>query len=133
MRVSCAGLTVNARLAVGLCLGVLVLAPATTAAKPLVPPTTQLDSVAAAGSGSYLSFVEINAHSGPSGENATGLGELILPGDHTLIGPVTCLSVTGNTAILNILSQASFGLSTITLTDNGVNGRDSIRVSTDIQ
>jgi hypothetical protein len=56
--------------------------------------------------------VEVDAHSGPNGENPTGQVDC-----GTLFsGPVTCLSVDGNVALLNVLSSV-FGTVGVRITD----------------
>src|SRR5438045_363054 len=75
-------------------IGVLVLGPEASA------QTAGQDSVSAVGSvidqfGTPLPGLSISATSGPSGENPTGT---VTFGPFT--GPVTCLTVTGNTAII---------------------------------
>src|SRR5215210_4938665 len=62
--------------------------------------------------------VEINAQSGPSGENPTGQ---VTCG--TLFGgPVTCMSVSGNVALL-LTGSTSFGPVAVRVTDNGTSDR----------
>ena len=47
-------------------------------------------------------------------------------------GPVTCLEVTGNTAIINFQDEGFFKPNTVTLvlTDNGGNGQDTMSLYT---
>ena len=78
------------------------------------------DSVIGSGSSSVPGCngpVEINAQSGPSGENPTGqvnCGSLFS-------GPVTCLNVSGNVALLTVQSSI-FGPVAVRITDVGPTG-----------
>ena len=74
------------------------------------------------GSGTTSSFCggpfEVNAQSGPSGEDPTGqvtCGSLF-------DGPVTCLNVTGNVALLNVETSSTFGTVALRITDLGTTG-----------
>jgi hypothetical protein len=85
------------------------------------PPPTQ-DSVLLTGgtvqAGDFTLF-EINATSGPSGENPTGHTKFFQEGVHgvgNLGGPVLCLGVRGNTATMNVESELGF-LHTIQVVD----------------
>jgi hypothetical protein len=65
---------------------------------------------------------ELNATSGPSGENPTGQVRFgLLPGAEVEVGgPVTCLAVRGNTATINFQDQIGFpdfGLVTVQVVD----------------
>lgn len=110
---------------------VCLVPAAATAKQPVPPPAALHDMVTATGSGTYLTFIAFNVQSGPSGENPTGTATWGVPGDHTYIGPVTCLAVSGNTAIVNV-DAVVFGLVTVTLTDNGGDGQDSVKMSSEI-
>jgi len=65
------------------------------------------DSVTGQGGGGFgrSSFgFQIDAHSGPSGEAPTGTASLTAPlFNATFTGPVTCLAVNGNAAMLNFV------------------------------
>ena len=94
----------------------LFAVPSTSVAAPQPPRPTQ-DSVTASGVTTGCggdNQVVINAQSGPSGENPTGevrCGDLFG-------GPVTCLSVTDNVALL-LTGSAFFGPVAVRVTDNG--------------
>jgi hypothetical protein len=102
-----------------LAVGLLAL-PSASVAAPQPPRPTQ-DSVRGSGVALFCGSdgqVVINAQSGPSGENPTGemrCGELFG-------GPVTCLSVTGNVALL-ITGSRLFGPVAVRVTDNGTSDR----------
>ena len=124
-----------------LALAALASVPAAGAAKPPPPPAPQLDTATATGTpslgvdGIYAATVDIDAHSGPSGESPGG--HVVITGQAdirgvvypvVLSGPVTCLTVTGNTAVITIdgtlvIGDQTFvidyGPATITLQDNG--------------
>jgi hypothetical protein len=61
--------------------------------------------------------VTVDAHSGPSGENPTGTMQC----GSLFSGPVTCLNVTDNVALLNV-QDALFGSVGVRITDNGPSG-----------
>jgi hypothetical protein len=117
-------LGIKARLVCGLLLAVIALAPSAAIAKPAVPPAAGLDTATATGDGSQIQDVNISAQSGPTGDSPSGMGEFVVFTDGHVKGPVTCLQVTGNTAILNIQDQNGFGVVAVSLTDNGGNGQD---------
>jgi hypothetical protein len=81
------------------------------------PPDQTPNSVTGSGSSSFCGGTfQVDAQSGPRGQNATG--------DVTcgsfFAGPVTCLNVTGNVALLNV--EASFGTVALRITDVGTTG-----------
>jgi hypothetical protein len=112
----------------GLAFAAMSIAPASAGASSPAPPRPSLDTVTATGTAGEDSDIDITAQSGPSGENPTGTASFSIDfeGPVTIAGPVTCLRVTGNTAVLNFQSQLTpeLGLMTIELTDNGGGGRD---------
>jgi hypothetical protein len=101
-----------------------VLIPAVVGTVALASPaiaasqTPVGDSVTGSGvSGGCGGNVAFDAHSGPSGESPTGTVQC-----GTLFsGPVTCLAVTGNVALLNV-QDARFGTVAVRVTDNGPSG-----------
>ena len=126
--------------------GVALALPSMASAAPPPPPPPQLDTATATGSsvgsvGSVGSVfnIQVDAHSGPSGENPGGFASF-----HTIVqiqvmghtgdvdvpisGPVTCLNVTGNAAVINIdataFSSFPLGVREIELVDNGGSGSD---------
>ena len=110
--------------------------PATSAAKPPVVPALGQDTVTATGSNfgaDPLSAVNIriDASSGPSGENPSGEAafglNLALP--VSISSPVSCLNVTGNTAVMTLsgpFPSAPPGLIAVIVrvVDNGGSGQD---------
>jgi hypothetical protein len=111
--------TAMLRLAVGGLAAAAMLAalPVATAQVP-----TQ-DSVVASGfAGGIFTNIDTNVTSGPSGENPTGHAELDAAGQHLASASITCLSVSGNTAVVGGSLQANpFGFAGFveTLVDNG--------------
>jgi hypothetical protein len=96
--------------------GVALGLPSVSSAAP-PPPPPQQDSVVLTGAPAFVvtpSFLnstifELNATSGPSGENPSGLVRLdAINGGFHLGGPVTCLAVRGNSATINFQSQMDF-------------------------
>jgi hypothetical protein len=66
--------------------------------------------------------VFIDAHSDASGGNPSGTVDVFLPGDGSFFnGPLTCLVVTGNTAIIGF-EDASDGHVTAEVVDNSATG-----------
>jgi hypothetical protein len=75
------------------------------------------DSVIGTGANELFTF-DFSARSGPSGENPSGQVELVnQPGFPFFSGPVTCLSVQGNVALMNVQTSV-FGLLLLRVTDN---------------
>lgn len=75
------------------------------------------DSVTGNGTASVCGEVEVDATSGPNGENPSGFvtcGPLFS-------GPVSCLAVSGNVALLHV-QDARFGTVAVRITDNGATG-----------
>ena len=127
--------------------GALALPSASSAAPP-PPPAPKLDTATATGSvGSIGSVdstfnIQVDAHSGPSGENPGGFAsfdkfvQIQYMGhpfdvDFRASGPVTCLNVTGNAAVIKIDATAEgfgitlpLGVVEIDLVDNGGSGSD---------
>ncbi len=99
---------------------VLGLVPAATAQQP-----TQ-DSVVGSGTSNFWGGFEIDAQSGPSGENPVGFaGFQSVVG--LLAGPVSCLAVRDNVATFNV-PGTPYGLVTFEVTDNaGLGTADVIR------
>jgi hypothetical protein len=115
-----------AALAVASCaVGGFLITPASLAAQP--PPVAE-DTVAVSGDGGFFSNISIDARSGPSGENPTGTASFVIFGTIHLVGPVTCLNVLDNTAVLNF-RDSTFGLGTVSLTDNGGSGTDIMELA----
>ena len=115
-------------------LSVLASATAASAAKPSQPP--QLDTATVSGdhfvADDFALFdIRVDAFSGPSGENPGGeasFGVVIQP-ELPVSGPVSCLKVAGNTAILRIdgpfSGRPGFLAFIVRLVDNGGGGRDT--------
>ena len=76
------------------------------------------DSVTTSGSvtAGPSSNVQIDATSGPSGENPSGQASFLAFAEIPIHGPVTCLAVNGNSAIIKIQSNG-FGLVTMLVND----------------
>ena len=84
--------------------------------------TAAQDSVVLTGgpaqAGGSFTEIAINATSDPSGGNPTGRVTFIVLGGFLVDGPVTCLSVSGNTAIINLQDQGTgFGIVTVQVVD----------------
>jgi hypothetical protein len=123
--------------------GAALALPSVSSAAPPPPPPPQLDTATATGSigsvGSVGSIfdIQVDAHSGPSGENPGGfaslhtivqlqVGSQTFDEDVVVSGPVTCLNVTGNAAVIKIDATEPFllGVVEIDLVDNGGSGSD---------
>jgi hypothetical protein len=73
------------------------------------------DSVTGSGTAGPFSFA-FDVHSGPSGENPTGTAETSLTSNPSIFarGPVTCLAVQGNHAVIGIANDSgSVGVGTL--------------------
>jgi hypothetical protein len=93
--------------------GATLVFPAASSAQ-----TSGRDSVSLTGAAhtSLHRISTLTASSGPSGENPSGQVSIDAFSTFALSGPVTCLSVTGNTAILNF-EDATFGIITVQVID----------------
>jgi hypothetical protein len=125
----------------GLVMIAVAAASVAAGAKPPAPREQQLDSATAngasrtppAGLGAVVD-IGIDAHSGPSGENPGGFVSYdvlinrithLEPFPLNYSGPVTCLNVHGNTALINFLDDFPV---TVELVENGDAGADGFRV-----
>jgi hypothetical protein len=108
-------------------LGAAVAGVALALASGAGAQTVAQDSVVVTGApvaqaGSSFTEIAINATSDPSGGNPTGrvtFAIVFSPGvGFPVDGPVTCLSVSGNTATINVQDQAfGFGIVTVHVVD----------------
>ena len=104
--------------------GVVLALPSVSGAAQPPAPTFQDSAVLTSGPAISEAGVidELNATSGPSGENPTG--SVDFGGEGSFLhssGPVTCLAVSGNRAVLNFLTETgifSGGILTVTIIDN---------------
>jgi hypothetical protein len=108
--------------ALGCAFAVLLLAVPGTA-----PCLAQVAGDSATGTGQWMGFFfDIDARSGPSGENPTGHVALTFTdGQPYLSGSVTCLTVHDNVATMNFIEDDSpffVGVVTVQVTDNGPSG-----------
>ena len=128
-------------LAVAVAVAAVMALPGASGAQ--APPTQ--DSVVLTGGPGVVSSpsagppvidLEINATSGPSGENPTGHAQFrVLDTTFYVRGPVTCLRVSGNTATINFQDTVnSLGVVTMQVVDNNPDTFQSapgLRASTD--
>jgi hypothetical protein len=122
------------RLIAGLvALTALLQVPAASAAKHPPPPAPQLDTATATGHNLIIddfssTDIDVDAHSGPSGENPGGHVSFVAGGILPVSGPVTCLDVSGNTAVMTVAgpfpSAPGFTAFIVRLVDNGGSGLD---------
>lgn len=107
--------------------------PVAAAAKHPPPATPILDTATASGDNLVLDDfsafeIEVDAHSGPSGENPGGSVSFNPLGILPISGPVTCLDVSGNTAVMTVAgpfpARPGFTAFFVKLTDNGGSGLD---------
>ena len=116
--------------------GTALALPSVSSAAPPSPPPTQ-DSVTLTGGPAEVGFftfrvLAINATSGPSGEDPSGQVDFfVFPDTSSAIhiqGPVTCLAVTGNTAVINVQHQAQpfFGIVTVQAVDDQLDTFDAL-------
>jgi hypothetical protein len=110
----------------GLALMGLVLVPATSGAVAAQDSVTASGSLSFCGGGQF----QINAQSGPNGENPTGQ----VTGCGTVLsGPVTCLNVQdNNVALLTAQATSVFGPVVFKVVDNDPSGTDHIYAMTGI-
>lgn len=121
-------------LVLNLALAIVLGASEGAAAKPPTPPAPQLDTATATGDNLVLDDfsvfdIQVDAFSGPSGENPGGQVSFdsIFISD-PVSGPVTCLDVAGNTAVMTVdgpfPSFPGFTAFTVKVVDNGGSGLD---------
>jgi hypothetical protein len=109
---------------IGLGVPAMLFVPGAAAQLPTEDSVVLISGPASAGS--YLG-IEINAASGPSGENPRGEVEANFGGLIPLGGPVTCLAVSGNAATINYQDQISgFGIQTVQVLDGQPDTFDAV-------
>lgn len=95
--------------------------------------SAQLDTATASGDNVVTddfsaTDIVVDAHSGPSGENPGGQVSFNAGGMLPISGPVTCLDVDGNTAVMTVdgpfPSRPGFSAFTVKVVDNGGSGVD---------
>src|SRR5512132_326817 len=109
--------------------GVALALPSVSSAAP--PPPPLQDSVVLTGAPAFVvtpsvfsnsTIFELNATSGPSGENPSGVVRFdTIGGFFHIRGPVTCLAVRGNSATINLSSQGPMnvtGIVTVQVVDD---------------
>ena len=72
----------------------------------------------------FFQTIEIDARSGPTGENPTGTAFFTDPAGERLGGPVTCLAIDGNTALI-VVEEPDFlgvGFLAMHVVDNSATG-----------
>ncbi len=111
-----------------------LLAPATSSAGHRPPPAPRLDTATATGDNLIVddfssTEIEVDAFSGPSGEDPGGSVSFIAGQILPISGPVSCLDVTANTAVMTVQgpfpSAPGFLGFSVRLVDNGGSGLDS--------
>jgi len=107
---------------VGLVLLSAAVGPSALAAPPSAPAPAQ-DAVTGSGTAGFYGQFLIDARSGPSGESPSG--SVSVAGAVFFNGPVTCLAVTGNVAVLNV-QTSQFGLVTLEITDSSAAGTPDV-------
>ena len=71
----------------------------------------------------FFTAISVDAHSDPSGANAGGTVSFTVLGAFNVSGPVTCLAVDGNRAVIGFNDVTSgFGPVTVEVVDNGSSG-----------
>ncbi len=121
-------------LGIGLVLALLLLPAQASANHRRAHP--RLDTVTVSGHNLIVDDfsaidIQVDASSGPSGENPTGSASFHPAGILPISGPVSCLNVTGNTAVItvqgpfaNLPGLLGFSLRVV---DNGGSGLDSFQ------
>ena len=115
---------------IGLVLLTFLLGTTSSAAAAPVP---NLDTATATGSNLVVddfsaTDIEVDAFSGPAGENPGGTVSFVAGGILPISGPVSCLDVSGNTAVMTVdgpfPSAPGFTAFLVRLVDNGGSGQD---------
>ena len=116
---------------VAVAIGPLAMGPSALAApKPPTQPAQDSVSYSGIAEGGMSWQFEVDARSGPSGENATGHLTVTRAGGTFVFfdGPVTCLAVAGNVAIMNVQTP-QFGIVVLRFTDAGPGGQELIEAT----
>lgn len=101
--------------------------PGASAAEP-TPPIGPMDTATASGQHVFTDdfsslAIEVDAHSGPSGENPGGRVSFIAGTILHISGPVTCLDVSGKTAVMTVSGPfpeaPQYAAFIVKLVDNG--------------
>jgi hypothetical protein len=112
---SCRKTTTHAVAVLGMSVLALLSMASVSVAAPKPPPQPLQDTVTGTGTSGFCGGAfRVDVRSGPSGENPTG--ELAC--GTFFSGPVTCLSVSGNVALLTT-QTSQFGAVAVRITDNG--------------
>ena len=113
--------------------GVLLLATASGPATAHAGVGTALDIATASGDNLVVddfsaTDIHVDAHSGPDGQNPGGTASFVAGGILPVAGPVSCLSVSGNRAVMTIdgpfASAPGFTAFLVRVVDNGGSGED---------
>jgi len=110
-----------------LAIGLAVTATLVFSSKAVAQSATLAeDSAVGAGStGGLFSSIVVDARSDPSGANPSGIVSLVVFGTLLVGGPVTCLAVDGNVALIGFNDTTSgFGETQALVVDNGDSGPD---------
>ena len=110
-----------------LAIGLAVTATLVFSSKAVAQSATLAeDSAVGAGStGGLFSSIVVDARSDPSGANPSGTVSLVVFGTLLVGGPVTCLAVDGNVALIGFNDTTSgFGETQALVVDNGDSGPD---------
>lgn len=91
----------------GIVLAGLAIAPPAFGAKHLPGPVSRLDTATATGANLVVddfssTKIQVDAYSGPSGENPGGSVSFDAGGILPVSGPVSCLEVSGKTAVMTV-------------------------------
>ena len=106
--------------------GVALALPGVSGAQ--IPTQDSVLTVGPVQAGAFT-VIDIDATSGPSGENPTGQVSFDVFGILNIGGPVTCLAVSGNTATINIDDQiGGFGVVTVQVDDGQPDSFDAAPV-----
>jgi len=121
------------RVGAGMVLLTALLAVPTSAAASDRAPAPGQDTATATGDNLAVDMfsstdIEIDAHSGPAGQNPGGTVSFVGGGILPISGPVSCLDVSGNTAVMTVdgpfPSAPGFTAFLVRLVDNGGSGQD---------
>lgn len=117
----------------GIVLAGLAIAPTAFGAKHMPGPVSRLDTATATGANLVVddfssTKIQVDAFSGPSGENPGGSVSFDAGGILPVSGPVSCLEVSGKTAVMTVQgpfpSAPGFLAFIVKVVDNGGSGLD---------
>lgn len=134
------GLYRTLRGALALAIVAILAAAFAASAGAVIRSTPTLDAATATGNNLVVddfsaTDIAIDAHSGPAGQDPGGTASFVAGGLLPIAGPVSCLDVAGNTAVLTVdgpFPSTTYSAFIVRIVDNGGAGEDVFQYFPDI-